>query len=140
MKFLFDGYNHILRLDKGEQLAPALQQFAKEQQVEGAWLSGLGATTQVTVGFYNLPEQNYQWQTFNGLYEIVSLQGNIARGPDGQPALHLHGVFSDAAYQTIGGHVQDLVVGGTLELFVHRTYKSLGRKPDPQVGLNTLDI
>lgn len=140
MKYIFDGYNHVLRFNKGEQLAPLLEQFAAEQHIDGAWLSGLGAATALTLGFYDLDKQEYQWQDFDGLYEVVSLQGNIALDENGQPVFHLHGVFSDAEYHTVGGHVKDLVVGGTLELFAHRTFKPLGRTFDPNVGLKTLDF
>lgn len=140
MKHIFDGYNHVLRFDKGEQLAPLLEQFATEQDVQGAWLSGIGAATALTLGFYDLEKQEYHWQDFSGLYEVVSLQGNLALGEDGEQMFHLHGVFSDAKYRTIGGHVKDLTVGGTLELFVHRTYKPLERKLDEAVGLKMLDL
>jgi predicted DNA-binding protein with PD1-like motif len=53
---------------------------------------------------------------------------------------HLHGVFSDRDYQTVGGHVKDLVAGATVELFIHRAYKPIHRKTDPNAGLQTLDL
>ncbi len=118
----------------------ALEKFMQENELPGAWLSGLGGALEATLGFYDLEKKEYQWQTFEGLREVASLTGNIAFDETGKPVFHLHGVFSDQKYQTIGGHVKDLVAGATLELFVHRTYKPLHRKPDPETGLSLLDI
>lgn len=136
----FDGYNDIIRLDRGERLSDALEQFATQTKCQGAWLSGVGGASEIELGFYRLDSKSYQWKTFSNLHEVVNLSGNLAIGDDGQPAFHLHGVFSDENYQTVGGHVKDFVAGGTVELFVHRTYKPLGRKLDPEVGLKTLDL
>jgi predicted DNA-binding protein with PD1-like motif len=141
MKYLFDGFNYFVRFDKGEQLLAGLVQFASENKLDGAWLSIIGGALEMELGFYELETKTYQWQKFTGLYEIVSLQGNLAIGEDGQPIFHLHGVFSDSKYQTIGGHVKELVVGGTCEVFVHCSDgKTLNRKHDPQTGLNLLDL
>ena len=140
MVYSYDGFNYLIRLDEGEQLASALEQFAAQTKLEGAWLSGLGAAQQATLGFYNLDEQTYQWQEFKGLREVLSLTGNIAFDEDGKLVWHLHAVLGDDRYQTVGGHVKDLVVGGTLELFVHRAYQPTKRKLDKRVGLKTLDL
>jgi predicted DNA-binding protein with PD1-like motif len=137
---MFDGFNDVIRLQKGERLSEAIQQFTKEAKLEGAWLSGLGAATEVTIGFYDLDKKEYHWQTFQDTREVVALSGNLARNEKGEMVFHLHGVFADDQFQTVGGHVKDLVAGATLELFVHRTYKPLKRKQDPAVGLPLLDL
>ena len=140
MTYTFDEYNYVIKLRKGEHLAPALEQFCDETGTTGGWLSGLGGAQQVTLGYYDLDRKQYEWKTFDGLREAVSLTGNLAADEQGKMMFHLHGVFGDRDFQTIGGHVKDLVVGATLELFVHRTWKPLARKTDPEVGLQTLDI
>jgi len=117
-----------------------LEKFVQENEVPGAWISGLGGAQAVTLGFYDLEKKEYQWQTFEGLREVVSLTGNIALDEAGKPIFHLHGVFGDRKFQTVGGHVKDLVAGATLELFIHRTYKPLKRKSDAETGLSLLDL
>ncbi|HUS25808.1 MAG TPA: PPC domain-containing DNA-binding protein [Nevskiaceae bacterium] len=136
----FDGFNYVIRLDKGERLATALEQFFAAAKPEGAWVSGVGGVLEVILGFYDLDKKEYHWQTFKGLREIASLQGNIALDEQGKLMFHLHGVFANEKYQTVGGHVKDLVAGGTVELFVHRTYQPLHRKMDDGVGLPILDL
>lgn len=140
MTHMFDGFNDIIRLQKGERLIESLEKFVQGNKLPGAWVSGLGGAQEVTLGFYELEKKEYHWQTFSDLREVVSLTGNIAFDPEGKLALHLHGVFGDQQFQTIGGHVKDLVAGATLELFIHRTYKPLSRKLDDQIGLPLLEL
>lgn len=140
MVYLFDGFNDFIRLSTGERLHAALAEFVRATKIQGAWVSGLGAASQVELGFYDLRAKTYQWRTFDGAYEITSLQGSIALDEQGKPVFHLHGTFADNAYQTIGGHVRDLVVGGTCELFAHRSYQPLRRARDEASGLNLLQL
>jgi uncharacterized protein len=140
MKYSFDGFNYLIRLDKGERLVASLEQFVKETKLEGAWLSGLGAALEATLGFYELDKKEYRWQQFDGLREVVSLSGNLAFDENNRLVIHLHGVLGDDQFQTVGGHVKDLVAGGTLELFVHRAYQPTKRKSDEDLGLQVLDL
>jgi predicted DNA-binding protein with PD1-like motif len=140
MVYNFDGFNYLIKLNKGERLSQVIEQFARETKIEGAWLNGIGAVLEATLGFYDLDAQKYHWQTYSELREVVSLSGNLAFNEQGEMMFHLHGVFSDRSFQTVGGHVKDLIAGATIELFVHRAYQPARRKTDPEVGLQTLDL
>lgn len=140
MRYKFDGYNWLVRLEKGEQLIASLTELVKKENIQAAWISGLGAAQQAELGFYKLDDKEYSWKAFDQLLEITGLQGNIS-WMDGEPKLHIHGNFSDENMQTFGGHVKELTVGGTCELLLHRIYVSkLSRKHDDAVGLPLLDI
>lgn len=140
MKYRFDGYNWLVRLEKGEKLVESLLEIARTENIKGAWLSGLGAAQSAELGFYDLESQEYRFQTVNKLMEITSLQGNVA-WLDGEPVLHIHGTFSDDKLQAFGGHVKELVVGGTCEVLLHRWYgEQLERQTDPATGLNLLNL
>lgn len=140
MKYIFDSYNHVICLEKGENLAESLATFFNETKHEGGWIEGVGGALSVELGYYNLEKKEYQWRTFDQTLEVLSLQGTVALNESGEPVFHLHGVFSDENYQTIGGHVKNLTVGGTLELFVHRSYTPLKRTLNPGTGLQTLSL
>lgn len=140
MTYTFDGYNYFVRLEVGEQLTIAIDQFSKETKLEGGWASGLGGASQIELGYYNLDSKQYQWQKFDGLREITNLTGNLAYDEEGQLMFHLHGTFADENYQTIGGHVKDFIAGATVELFVHRSFQPLHRKKDEKTGLQLLNL
>lgn len=140
MKYTYDRFNYWLRFDKGENLHENMQTFMQETGIDGGWVSAIGAALECELGYYDLDKKQYQWQKFEGMREILSLQGTLAKNEAGEMMFHLHGTFGDEKYQTIGGHVKDLTVGGTLELFIHRSFVSLERKTDEDVGLQTLDL
>lgn len=140
MKYSFDGFNYLIRLDQGERLVESIEQFVNETKLEGAWVNGLGAVDEVTLRFYDLEKKDYHSQTFKGPREAVGLTGNIAFDEEGKLVLHVHGTFGDEKFQTIGGHVQDFVTAATIELFIHRAYQPTKRKMDEGVGLKTLDL
>lgn len=141
MTYKFDGYNYILRLQRGEKLIEKLSAFAKEQQLGSMWLSGLGGAAWAELGYYNLGTREYEWKTFSELVEITSLQGNLA-WVDDEPVWHVHGSFSDREFRGIGGHVKELEVGGTCELFLHARFggETMTRVYNDEVGLKLLDM
>lgn len=139
MKYTFDGYNWIVRLDKGEQLVASLTELVKKENIKGAWISGMGGALEAEIGFYQLEAKEYQWRKLDQLLEITSLQGNIS-WIDSEPMLHIHGTFSDENMQAFGGHVKELTVGGTCELLLHTVQTELTRSHDDEIGLKLLDL
>ncbi len=140
MTFQFDGYNYLIRLEKGEQLVESLLAFASEHNLPGAWVSGIGGALSAELGFYDLTTQQYRWKKFDQLMEITSLQGNLAWDED-KPIVHLHGALSDSNMQTYSGHIKELEVGGTCELFIHVWNKDqIKRTQDPDTGLKLLNL
>ncbi len=140
MKYRFDGYNWLVRLETGEKLIESLTSLAKAQKIGGAWLNGIGTATWAEIGFYDLNQQKYIWRKFNQHVEITGLQGNISWDGD-KPTLHIHGSFADSDMQAYGGHVKELEVASTCEVLVHRWYESgLTRQLDETTGLKLLDL
>jgi predicted DNA-binding protein with PD1-like motif len=141
MTFQFDGYNWLVRLQKGELLVEQLTKLVRQEDIKGAWVSAVGGALWAELGFYDLDAQEYRWKKLDQLLEITGLQGNIAWDGD-EPALHLHGSFSDANMQAFGGHVRELAVAGTCEILLHRWYQPQGlkRTKDAATGLNLLDL
>jgi predicted DNA-binding protein with PD1-like motif len=140
MTYSYDGWNYVVVLQMGESLVEGLQQFIKETDIKGAWLNGIGAALSAELGYYDLEKREYKWRSYDQACEIVSLGGNISRDKEGKPALHLHGALADEDGQTVGGHVRDLVVGGTCELFIHEFRQPLERQFDDETGLKLLDV
>lgn len=140
MTYRFDGYNYLVRLNKGELLVESLTKLAKEKQLGGAWVSGLGGALWAELGFYDLPNQQYHFQKVEKLLEITALQGNLSL-KEGKPVFHIHGTFSDSNLHAIGGHVKELCVAGTCEIYLHTIFgEPLTRTPNDEVGLPLLDV
>ncbi len=140
MIYKHDGYNWLVRLDKGDLLVENITKLVKDENIEGAWISGLGAAMWAELGYYDLAGKQYHWKKFDQLMEITGIQGNVAWA-DGQPVLHMHGTFSGKDFQTVGGHIKELAAGGTVEIFLHRWFDGkLNRVQDDQTGLKLLDI
>ena len=138
IKQINDGY--IIRLDKGELLVENLLKLAKQSEINGAWLNGLGAAKWAEIGFYDLPNKKYEWSKINRPLEILSLQGNIA-WDNNEPIIHIHGTFSDRDMKTYGGHVKELEAGGTCEILINTLNGSeLLRQRDDATGLNLLNL
>ena len=117
-----------------------MNQLAVKEDLQAAWLQGLGGAESAELGYYDLETQQYNWQVFRDLREITSLQGNLA-WVDNQPKWHIHGTLSARDYRAVGGHVKELVVGGTCELRLHLHGDiSLKRKIDAATGLRLLDL
>lgn len=140
MTSAFDGYNFSVRLQKGELLAESLLKLAKEKDIKGGWMVGLGGLSWAELGFYDLPSKSYQWTKLEEPLELTSLTGNIA-WLEGEPVLHLHANVSDKSMNVKGGHLKEAEIGATAEIFIHRWLDgSLKRQQDPKIGLNLLEL
>lgn len=140
MVYKFDGENYLLRLKRGEGLKACLDKFMAEKKITGAWLNGIGASSKLTLGTYTNATKDYNWQEFNDPLEITSLVGNLAANQAGEMMFHVHGTFAGPDFKTISGHVKDLTVNATLELFIHPTNQPLERQFNDDTGLQLLDL
>ncbi len=141
MTYQFDGFNYVVRLEKGELLMQSLTKLVADKQIAGAWISGLGAALWAELGYYDLEAQEYIWKLIDKTVEITGLHGNVA-WLDNEPKLHIHGSFSDRDMRALGGHVKELAVGGTAEIFLHllQAEQKLERAQDKKIGLPLLQL
>lgn len=101
---------------------------------------GLGAAQWAEVGYYDFSSKQYKFQKYDGHIEVLSLQGNVAWDGD-EPMLHIHGTFSDEDGKSFGGHVKEIEVIGTIEVFLHNWWgDKLTRSLDEESGLKLLDL
>lgn len=127
----------ILVLKRGENVIDALLTCAKDAQLTSASLSGLGALENPTLAYYNLASKQYQNKNFSGIFELSSLNGNLAQ-IDGKTKAHIHVTLSDKAYHLLGGHLTQALVGATVELTVLPLPGKISRKHDDKTGLDLI--
>ncbi|HON85322.1 MAG TPA: DNA-binding protein [Syntrophorhabdaceae bacterium] len=99
LKGIFQG-----RLQKGDDLIEGIKAFLKDESIHKGIISGIGAASRVSIGYYDQTEKRYKMDTFEEPMEILSIKGNISI-KDGEPFPHLHGVFSKKDHTCLGGHI-----------------------------------
>ena len=107
----------LVRLDLDEEIITTLSQFAKEKQLKGAQVFGIGAVKQAVLGFFDLSRREYQKQEFSEEMELVSLMGNLSWSGE-EPILHAHVSISGPDYRVFGGHLFSAFIAVTGEFFI----------------------
>lgn len=133
-----NDHTFVVVLDQHEPVMQTLTDFCREQKITNGHFSGIGAVESVTCGYYDLPEREYHFTDYNELVEVVSFTGNIITKDD-LPFIHAHGIFTNSENQPFGGHVQEMQVGVTLEIVLHRLTTKLYRSYDENTGLYLID-
>ncbi|MEO0091665.1 MAG: PPC domain-containing DNA-binding protein [candidate division WOR-3 bacterium] len=132
-----NGY--VLKLEVNEDIIAELKDFTKQKKIKGAFLFGLGAGKEITLGYYDPIKKNYHKRFFPEDYEFASIIGNIAY-LDEEPILHIHCTISPNNFNTYSGHLFSAKVAATVELMVMPLDKRLLRKPDVKTALNLLSF
>ncbi len=140
MRYQRFGTGIVLRVDRDEEILDCLTQLCRKEEIRLASVTGLGAVKKAVLGVFDTNEKVYYKETYEGIYEIASLTGNITR-QDGQPYLHIHAVIANGHTGEIhGGHVNEAVIGATGELFIQILDGEVGRKFSEEIRLNLLDF
>src|SRR5690348_11696221 len=129
MRFQQFDDRYIVRLESGEPAIEMLTAFLHAERVEFAHLSAAGAVQWVRLGYWNAETRRYEYQEFPEQLEVVSFQGNAALN-DGQPFLHIHGVFGRRDFSVVGGHIKEARVHPTLEVWLRREANAVQRARD----------
>ena len=126
---------YAVRIDKGEEMMEKLRELCSAEHIRFAQVSAIGASERALLGVYDLSSQEYGKELYDGFCEITSLAGNITTVND-QPYIHLHATLADQRHNVRGGHVLELTVGATCEMFVQVIGAEVGRVHDDQLGIN----
>lgn len=125
----------FVRIDKDEEILDQVKAVALKEGIRLATVQALGAVNDFTVGVFDTVEKKYYANSFQGLYEIVSLTGTI-NTMDGEYYCHLHMSAGDDKGHVVGGHLNRAVVSATCEMVITAIPGVVDRAFDPEVGLN----
>lgn len=114
-----------------------IKEFCKEHHIEAGFFHVIGAVGEVELAWYDLGAKQYVTALFQEDLEIVSLSGNITKRGD-EIVVHNHGVFSNKAMETKGGHVNKVIISGACEITLVRLEGSIERAYDEDTGLNLM--
>ncbi len=139
-EFKHSDNGYIVVLQTGEEVFPALIELAKQEGIRSAWIHGIGAVGEVELGYYDVKDGQYKRKKFQEELEITSLSGNLS-SLQGEPFVHLHGVFGTSRFQALTGHVFSAKISITGEFLVLPFAFDIPRKPSPQFrSLNLMSL
>lgn len=128
----------LIKLSRGEDVLATLSTYFATAGIQNASFTGIGAVNELRCGYYDLEKREYFFKDYEGMYEVVSLSGNVIL-KDAKPFIHLHAVFTDEQNHAFGGHVDAMRVGVTLEIVLTVFSTSLSRAYDEETGLFLID-
>jgi len=135
MRSFRKGNVYILILERGEEIVGSVVDFCREKGIKGASVNGIGAISDVTLGYFDVNEKEYKKKGFNNSYELVNLNGNITMKDD-KTIFHPHVALGGKDYNLIGGHLFKGKVSVTAEIFVFPIKGKLMREKDKETTLD----
>jgi predicted DNA-binding protein with PD1-like motif len=120
-------------------LPRALVQFCEGHGIEAATAEGLGALSEVALGYYDVDSKRYERIELPGSWELLQLFATIARWKDGLFA-HTHVVLSGSDCMARGGHLFDGRISVTGEIRVWNVDRPISRRMNPEFGLHFLEF
>ena len=87
----------FVSIDKGELVNQKLLEVSQKEELNSGWINGLGAISDIEIGYWDIEEKIYVKKNFNDDYELLSLIGNVSL-VDNKPFIHTHISFSDTKF------------------------------------------
>lgn len=128
----------LLNLDRGEDLRSTVEGLAADWGLVSARISAIGALEDPELGCWDAQARLYHKQVFPGLWEMLSLNGNLSL-LEGRPFLHAHVTLSGHDFAVKGGHLLEARVGVVVEAFIDPYPTALPRRMCQEVGLPRWD-
>ena len=135
MQYRQSGNTWTVRLDLGEEIIAQLKKLCEDERIRLGRVEAIGATDRAVIGVYDLEKKEYYPEEISEFMEITSLNGNITT-MDGKPYIHLHATLADQRHAVHGGHVVEMRVGATCEMFITVPEGEISRTRDEALGIN----
>src|SRR5262249_50960767 len=97
------GQTFVLVFETGDEAVELLGSFAREQGLSAAQLTGIGAFSDVVLGYFDWEQKDYRPISLDEQVEVVALLGDVAL-QDGEPVVHAHVVVARSDGAAYGGH------------------------------------
>lgn len=130
---------HLMRLDTGSDLHDSITEYARDHDVQVAWVNFLGAVRRASLRYYDQEEKEYRDYVLDRHLEVVAGVGNFS-SLDGEPFLHIHTALSDEDGTGFGGHVNSGTEVFAIEVMLQELEGDPPvRLPDECTGLTLWD-
>ena len=135
MEYRKFGNVYMVRIDLGEDVIESLKKLCEDEHIRLGRVEAIGAADHAVIGVYDPEKKEYWPENIDEFMEIASLNGNIT-SMDGKPYIHLHAVLAARDHILHGGHVLEMRVGATCEMFVTVLDGEVDRHKDDGLGIN----
>jgi predicted DNA-binding protein with PD1-like motif len=129
----------VLVFDEGDEVVSETTNFARENTLDAATLTAIGAFSGATLGYFDIVRKEYEKIPVEEQVEVLSLIGDIALN-EGEPELHAHVVLGRRDGTTRGGHLLEAHVRPTLEVVLTESPDHLKKRTDEETGLALIDL
>ena len=129
---------YVIVFLKGDEVLSGLTDFAIKYNVSNAHFTGIGAVSSATTAWLDLDKKLYHPTVTREQVEVLSLIGDIAAF-NTKPVVHMHAILGHKDGATTGGHVWELNVNPTVEIFLTANTTPLNKRPDPASGIKLID-
>lgn len=132
------GTTYYIRIDRGDELVDSILEVCRREAIGSAIYSGIGGCSSAELQTF-IPEKGcFETETIEGMLELVSLNGNVISGDDGQLYHHTHALFAfkrDGRHEVAGGHLKSTTILYTAEIELRPTQGgTIARQPNPETG------
>jgi predicted DNA-binding protein with PD1-like motif len=127
-------------MSTGDEVLSQIAAFAKQENIAAAQLTAIGALSDVVLKYFDWAAKEYRDIPVREQVEVASMLGDIALGPDGQPAIHIHLVVGKRDGSAMAGHIGEAHVRPTLEVIVTESPAYLQKTHDAQSGLALINV
>lgn len=122
-------------MDKGDEVLSSIKNFATGKHIRAAQITAIGAFSDVVLRYFDWEAKDYRDIPVREQVEVASLNGDVARAPDGNPAIHIHLVVGRKDGSAMAGHLAEAHVRPTLEIIVAEQPSYLQKVHDTETGL-----
>jgi uncharacterized protein len=130
---------YALVFDRGDEAMQGLRSFAAERGLTAAQFTGIGAFSDVVLGWFDWEGKEFEEIRLDEQVEVLTLAGDVAV-EDGEPQIHAHVAVSKRDGSAHGGHLMCGHVRPTLEVILVESPEHLRKRLDPEIGLALIDL
>jgi uncharacterized protein len=130
---------YALVFEIGDEVMKGLTAFAREHGLNAAQFTGIGAFSDVTLGYFAWERKEYEQLPLDEQVEVLTLAGDVAE-KDGEPQVHAHVAVAKRDGTAHGGHLMRAHVRPTLEVILVESPEHLKKRTVDELGVALIDL
>ena len=130
---------YAIVFDIGDEVMEGLRAFAREHDLQAAQFTGIGAFSEVTLGYFDWESRDYEEIPIQEQVEVLTLAGDVAVKGD-EPQVHAHVAIGKRDGSAHGGHLMRARVRPTLEVILVESPGHMRKRVNEEAGVALIDL